>query len=106
MLWTQPIDDRLGLAGVHGSGFLRANCRSSERLSTRLSDGRTRGGTWWQCREVLAVEATIRDAANTRNVLQCPWKNRLVLANVCEGKKVCSFSCRIRCLSSIRKTTC
>src|SRR5882724_10455302 len=106
MLWTQPIDDRLRLAGVHGSGFLRANRRSCERLSKGVFLGRTRGGTWGQRREVLAIQVTIRDAVSAPDVLQCPWKNRLRPANAWEREKFSSFSCRIRCSNSIRKTTC
>src|SRR6266581_1357228 len=105
MLWTQPIDDRLGLARVHGRCSLRANRRSCERLSKRVFLGRTRGGTWGQRREVLAIQVTIRGAASAPDVLQCPWKNRLTPANACEREKFSSFSCRIKCSNSIRKTT-
>src|ERR1043166_4174581 len=106
MLWTQPIDDRLRLACLHGSSFLRANRRSCERLSERVFLGRTRGGTWGQRREVLAIQVTIRDAASAPDVLQCSWKNRFTPTHACEREKVSSFSCRIRCSNSIRKTTC
>src|SRR5437762_10135823 len=106
MLWTQPIDDWLRLARVHGSGFLRTDRRSWERLSKGVFLGRARGGTWGQRREVLALQVTIRDAASAPDVLQCPWKNRLWPAYACERKEFSSFSCRIRCSNSIRKTTC
>src|SRR5712691_7041310 len=76
MLRTEAADDRVGLAGVHGGGFVFASDGCGEGLPRQVRGGRERGRVGRKCREVLEIDAADESSARLigRRVLQCRGK--------------------------------
>src|SRR2546430_9410063 len=73
MLWTEPIDGRIGLAGMHGGGAVCACHESGEGLSRKVFSERKGGGSGGKRRGVLEIK-TAGEAGprlTARRGLQC-----------------------------------
>src|SRR5438552_16153084 len=73
MLWTEPIDGRIGLAGVHGGGAVCAGHERGERLSRKVFSERKGGGSGGKRRGVLEIKTAGEAGARltARRGLQC-----------------------------------
>src|SRR5437867_13199844 len=73
MLWTEPIDGRIGLAGVHGGGAVCARHEPGEGLSRKVFNERKGGGSGGKRLGVLEIK-TAGEAGprlTARRGLQC-----------------------------------